>query len=90
VEPSSDRAFTHRAELAEIVQLEAQVRRLETELSTADRARDMALELVADHEQRLAEVRALADMAEWAANIDPAPSHSEASIRVSDLRRALR
>lgn len=54
-------------------------------LAATDRARDLALEMLAESEERLARVRALVDFAEWA---DDRGAKS-AAVRTSDLRRAL-
>ena len=98
VEPISERRAQPRLGRggfggAELARLHAEVARLKAELGTAERARELALDLVDAQEQRLADVRALADLAEWAAAADSGPGaqpSTEARVRVSDLRRALR
>ena len=74
--------------------LEAALHRLEysyratiDELTATQRARDLALEMLAEFEERLARVRALLDFAEWAQGDDR--GETSASVRTSDLRRAL-
>ena len=57
------------------------------ELAATQRARDLALEMLAGSEERLARVRALLDFAEWAQGDQQHPT--SASVRTSDLRRAL-
>ena len=56
------------------------------ELTATERARDLAFEMLAECEERLARVQALVDLAEWAQENDRS---AVASVRASDLRRAL-
>jgi hypothetical protein len=69
--------------------LDARLADMEAELSQAHRAAELALELVAEQERRLAQVRALVDLAEWASSQDAPGALEEPAIRASDLRRAL-
>jgi hypothetical protein len=67
--------------------LERSFPELVEELAATERARDLALEMLAESEERLARVRALLDLAEWARDNDR--GEGSASVRTSDLRRAL-
>lgn len=95
MEPSSrppndpSRASVHQDDGAADA-LRAELAEVEAELARARRAAELALDLVAEQEQRLAQVRALADMAEWASSAEPEAADREPTIRVSDLRHALR
>lgn len=74
----------------EVERLRAELARLRGELAASEQARDMAVDLAQAQEQRLAEIRALVDMAEWADSIEPRAGGAEPSVRVSDVRRAMR
>jgi hypothetical protein len=79
-----------RAEVEPLValhRLEQSYQELVDELVATQRARDLALEMLAECEERLARVRALLDLAEWARENDR--DLTSASVRSSDLQRAL-
>jgi len=73
----------------EVAALRDELTQLRDELARSERALELALEVVNDSERRLSQVRALADLAEWAPVVVPSGRSGEPTIRVSDLRRAL-
>lgn len=75
---------------ATLHRLERSYRETLEDLATTQLARNLALEMLAQSEERLARVRALVDLAEWAQRDDDfASCTTSASVRTSDLRRAL-
>jgi phage shock protein A len=90
VEPTQDGVADPAKQLSEAVaRLESEAAALRSELAVAERARDLALDEITRYEERIAQVRALVDLAAWATEADDQPTEREPTIRLSDLRRAI-